>query len=99
MRELHLDGAEITVLKAMGRGSVSGDQLAEEVRGLEEAELIDTLQGLIMQGLVDTDISSFYNLEEMKKGNFQVNSGYSRELKEALDPRPQPKKSRRVRRE
>jgi hypothetical protein len=35
----------------------------------------------------------------MDKEYFRVNSGYAKALKEALDPRPQARKSKRVRRE
>jgi hypothetical protein len=38
-------------------------------------------------------------MEEMRKATFRVNSGYSKELREALDPRPEKPKSKRVRRE
>ncbi len=62
-------------------------------------ELIDTVRGLIQQGYVDADSNSFYNKEEMEDVNFRVNSGYSKDLKDALDPRPDVKKSKRVRRE
>lgn len=99
MRELNLDGAEITVLKAMGGSSVDGATLVDTVRDLEPAELVDTLNGLIDQGLINCDLSSFYDVKEMKKGNFQINSGYSKELKNALHPKVEPKKSRRIRRE
>ena len=99
MRELNLDGGEVTVLKAMGSNNISGETLVEQIRGFEEAEILDTLQGLIMQGYVDCDIPSIHSIDEVKKANFQVNSGYAKELKNALDPRPEPKKSRRVRRE
>ena len=102
MSEIHLDGGEVTVLKAMGLGgtSIDGETLIERVRGLEEAELMDTLRGLIMLGYVNSDKRSLHSTDDVKIANFHVNSGYSRELKEAIDPRrKQVKRSRRVRRE
>jgi len=102
MGEIHLDGAEITVLKAMGLGgsAMDGETLVERIRGLEEAELLDTLRGLIMLGYVNSDKRSLHTLNDVKIANFHVNSGYSRELREAIDPRKRPqKRSRRVRRE
>ncbi|HWB61326.1 MAG TPA: hypothetical protein VG733_17725 [Chthoniobacteraceae bacterium] len=103
MPEIHLDGAEITVLKAIGLGgtSVSGDTLIERIPGLEEAEIMDTLRGLITLGYLMSDKRSLYDLKDVAIANFHVNSGYARELKEALDPRlrQKPRKSRRVRRE
>jgi len=101
--DIHLDGAEVTVLKALGLGGtvVSGDILVERVHGLEEAELLDTLRGLIMLGYVDCDKRSLHELKDVEIANFHVNSGYSKDLKDALDPRRRrkPQRSRRVRRE
>jgi hypothetical protein len=99
--DLNLDGAEISVLKALGLGSggITGEDLVKRVQGLEPAELIDTLKGLISQGFVDADKDAFYSLEELGAIHFMVNSGYTKDIKDALDPRPEAPKSRRVRRE
>ena len=103
MAEIHLDGGEVTVLKAIGLGGtiVNGETLLERVHGLEEAEIMDTLRGLIMLGYLMSDKRSLYDLKDVTIANFHVNSGYARELKEALDPRSRkkPRRSRRVRRE
>jgi hypothetical protein len=102
-REINLDGGEITVLKALGLGGthIPGDQLIEKVPEFAEAELLDTLQGLIMTGYVCTDKQSMHDMEDIKRATFHVNSGYSRELRDAIDPRRRDlnKPSRRVRRE
>jgi hypothetical protein len=50
-------------------------------------------------GYVDADRNSFYKKEELESNVFRVNSGYSKELKDALNPRPEKPKSKRVRRE
>jgi len=50
-------------------------------------------------GYVVADKSGFYKREDMEKVYFRVNSGYMKDLREALDPRPEQKKSKRVRRE
>lgn len=99
-KELNLDGGEISIIKAMGLAGteMSGDQLIQKVDVLP-AELIDTLHGLISQGYVVCDRASFKTLDDLKRANFHVNSGYSKDLKEALDPQPVKGKSRRVRRE
>jgi len=102
MGEIHLDGGEVTVLKAMGLGgtSISGETLLERIHGLEEAEIMDTIRGLIMLGYVMSDKRSLHDLKDIEIANFHVNSGYSRELKDAINPRARkPQKSRRVRRE
>ena len=100
-REINLDGGEISIIKALGTGGgeIDGETLLERVSELDEAELIDTLKGLIALGYVSSDKNSFHNKEELRKGNFQVNSGYAKDLREALDPRPEKPKSKRVRRE
>jgi hypothetical protein len=52
-----------------------------------------------MLGYVSADKSSFHEIDDMKKIHFRVNSGYAKDLREALDPTPDQKKSKRVRRE
>ena len=100
-REIQLDGTEISVVKALGigGGEIDGGTLIERCPELDLAELIDTVRGLIMQGFVEADSNAFYSAEEMEDVNFRVNSGYAKDLKDALDDKPQPKKSKRVRRE
>ena len=99
--DIHLDGGEITVIKAIGIGGseVDGEALLTRVAPMEAAEVIDTLKGLVMMGYVSADNSSFHAVEEFKKMKFRVNSGYAKDLKEALDPQPQKPRSKRVRRE
>lgn len=102
MREIQLDGGEVTMVKAIGvgGGTTSGEDLVVRVTGMESAEFIDTLEGLIMMGYVISDKQAFRSLDDVKVATFHVNSGYSKALKESVDPRSKPeKKSRRVRRE
>ncbi len=100
-RELNLDGGEISVIKALGTGGgeVRGDDLISRVSDLDAAEIIDTLKGLIMLGYVSADDKAFHSLKDMEKVHFHVNSGYAKDLKEAIDPQPEQRKSKRVRRE
>ena len=100
-RELNFDGGETSILKAIGTGGgeISGETLMERCSDLEEAELIDAVKSLIAMGFVESDKSSFYSKEELGKANFHVNSGYAKDIREALDPTPEKPKSRRVRRE
>jgi hypothetical protein len=99
-RDINLDGSEVTIIKALGfgGGEISGESLLQKIPELQFADLVDTLRGLVSMGYVNADKGSFQAEEEFKKVNFHVNSGYSRDLRDALDPRPQTK-SRRVRRE
>ena len=101
-REINLDGGEISVIKALGFGSteVNGEDLMGKLSGdLLPVELIDTLKGLMMMGYIEADKNSFYNVDELKVVSFRVNSGYGKDLREALSPQQAPKKSKRVRRE
>jgi hypothetical protein len=100
-KELNLDGGEIAIIKAIGlSGSeMRGDDLMARVPDQSAAELIDTLKGLISVGYINSDKSGFYDNEDMKTVHFQVNSGYAKELRDAMDPNPERPKSRRMRRE
>jgi len=100
MSNINLDGGETSIIKALGFGGspVKGEALFERCAGLEEAEFLDTIKGLIMFGYVSCDQNSLQSFDDVKNANLQVNSGYSRDLKETLNPQPK-KKSRRVRRE
>lgn len=101
-RDLQFDGVEISIIKALGfgGGDISGKSLMERVPELLEAEVIDTLSGLVAMGYVESDKGTFRTSEEFEKANFHINSGYSREIRDALDPKRDAKpKSRRVRRE
>ncbi len=99
--DIQLDGTEISVIKALGIGGseIDGEALRERCSELETSELVDTLKGLISQGYVSADNDSFYDAKGMDKLFFRVNSGYAKALKNALDPRVEPRKSKRVRRE
>lgn len=98
---INLDGGETSIIKALGigGGEITGEDLLGRLNGMEVGEVLDVLQGLIAIGYVSAERDRFHSSEEMKKLRFRVNSGYAKELKEALDPRPEPPKSRRVRRE
>ena len=100
-RDIQLDGTEISVIKALGIGGpeIDGETLRARCSDLDTAELVDTLKGLIGQGYVSADNDSFYDAKGMDRLSFRVNSGYAKALKNALDPRPETRKSKRVRRE
>ena len=100
-REINLDGVEISILKAIGvgGGEIPGEQLIARVPHLAYGELADALKGMITMGYIVSDKHSFRSSDELELAHVHVNSGYSRELKEAMDPRPERPKSRRVRRE
>jgi hypothetical protein len=103
--DINLDGGEKEILKAIGTSgaAISGRQLMATVTGMEEAEFISTLKGLLSFGYVLADKQSFHEFKDVENAEFRMNAGYMRDLKEALDPRLKREranqKSRRVRRE
>lgn len=99
--DINLDGAEISIIKTLGlSGSASdGETLMEKVPHLEMAELQDILKTLVAIGYVDADRSSWSSKREFETTHFHVNSGYAKELREALSPQQPQVKSKRVRRE
>ena len=100
-RDINLDGGEVSIIKAIGlSGSeISGEELMKRCTDLDLAELIDTVKGLISLGYVEAEPAVFYDAEELKRVNFHVNSGYSKDLRESLNPQQAKPKSKRVRRE
>jgi hypothetical protein len=101
-REITLDGGEISIIKALGASSSEtlGEDLIDKVSiDLAPAEVIDTIKGLMALGYVDADKSGFYSVDDLKPIYFRINSGYAKDLRDALDPQPVQRKSKRVRRE
>ncbi len=101
-RDIELDGVEVSVIKGLGfaSGGVDGKALRERIPDLEDAELMNSIRGLMDLGYVVSDKAGFHTPEEFDKANFHVNSGYARDLKETLNPNLREKpKSRRIRRE
>jgi energy-converting hydrogenase A subunit M len=87
-REIKLSGGEITILKSIGLGgiSISGKQLLERVGEMDEAQLMDDLNGMIMTGYVLSDKVNLYKSEDVERASLRVNASYARDLKEALNP-------------
>jgi hypothetical protein len=98
-REINLDGAEITIIKALSGGEISGEALLAKISNQTSTDLASILKDLIMVGYVDSDKTSFYNDEEFKKTNFHISPGYAKDLRDALEPDDPKPKSKRVRRE
>ncbi len=100
-RSIKLDGTEISVLKGLGIGGseIDGETLIGRCNDLDVNELIDTLKSLMDLGYVDGDSEVFYSKDDMAKLNFRVNSGYAKDLRNALNPSGERKTSKRVRRE
>lgn len=87
-REIKLDGGEISVLKAIGlSGSPSlGRGLVERSQGMETAEFLDTLNGLLSLGYVISNKVNVRSLDDIKSASFRVNPAHAQELRTALHP-------------
>ena len=87
-REINLDGGEITILKALGLSgtALNGKMLIEHSGEMEEAELVDSLQGLMMQGYVLSSKAIVQNVDDVLRSSFRVNPSYARDLRDALHP-------------
>jgi hypothetical protein len=101
-REINLDGGEITLLKKLGLSGtqVYGKMLLDRVEGMETAELLETLTGLIDQGYVLSNKVNIRLIEDVEKAFFRVNPAYSKDLRDAVNPgrRREQERTRRQRR-
>ena len=86
--EINLDGGEISILKAIGLSgtSLNGKMLMERSGEMESAELLDSLQGLMMRGYVLSTKVNVQTVEDIERSSFRVNPSYARELRDALRP-------------
>ena len=87
-REINLDGSEITLLKKIGLSGTQmyGKMLLARVEGMETAELLETLTGLIDQGYILSNKVNIRGIEDVEKAFFRVNAVYARDLREAVNP-------------
>ena len=87
-REIILDGGEISLLKKIGlSGSqVYGKLLIDRVDGMETAEFLDTLTGLIDQGFVLSNKVNIRLIEDAERAFFRVNAAYAKDLRDAVNP-------------
>ena len=98
-REISLSGGEIAIIKALGTSgsAVAGDTLVGRMDSLEEAELIDTLLGLIAQDYVESDRSTFRSIDDVNRATFKTNSQHIKDLRGALSPQRKEREKRRRR--
>lgn len=75
------------MLKALGLAGtpVQGQQLIDRV-GMESAEFLDTLDGLLTMGYVLSSKVAVHKMEDVEHGYFRVNASHGRELRDALRP-------------
>jgi hypothetical protein len=99
-REMSLSGGDVSVIKALGlTGSpIKGLELLERLGNMDCAELIDTLDGLMMFDYVVSDVPALRRREDLERASFKVNATHIRDLREALNPQRKEPVSRRQRR-
>jgi hypothetical protein len=87
-REIILDGGEITLLKKIGLSGaqVYGKMLIDRVEGMETAEFLDTLIGLIDQGFILSNKVNIRLIEDVERAFFRVNAAYAKDLRDAVNP-------------
>ncbi len=88
MKQIKLSGREMVVLRAIGFAlPLSGAEIQEATR-LADEDLSDVLNGLMVVGYVEsTPYAENIPAERVRETEFEVNSAYAHELKEALQRR------------
>jgi hypothetical protein len=96
-REISLSGGDISVIKALGvsGAAVLGNSLMDRLGEMEEAELVDTLQGLIAMGYVISNATQLRRINDVEKATFKVNASMMRDLRTALHPQIKQRERRR----
>ncbi len=100
-REISLSGGDISVLKTLGfSGSImKGNHLIERLgNDVSPAELIDTIEGLLMFDYILASKDRFRTVEDIEKTDFRVNPTMATELREAVSGRSKEPETRRRRR-
>ncbi len=87
-REINLTGGEISLLKTLGLSGMPtyGKLLIEHVGEMEQAEFLDELTGLILQGYVLADKVNVRTIDDGERAVFRLNASYARDLKDAIQP-------------
>lgn len=98
-REISLSGGDITIIKTLGvSGQTMKGKVLNERAGMTTAELIDTLQGLMMFDYILCTKDNLRTIEDVEKSDFRVNPALSKAIKEAVAPRTPAKAEPRKRR-
>jgi hypothetical protein len=87
-REISLSGGDISVLKAIGMSGTAmyGHTLIDRLKDMEEAEMIDALEGLMMFDYIICDLGRLKTIEDVERATFKVNPACAKELRDALSP-------------
>jgi len=95
-RGIKLSGGEISILKALGLSGtqLNGKMLLTRIGEMENAELMDPLNGLISLGYVMSSKVNIMHIEDVERSSFRVNASYARDLRDALKPGGRRRKER-----
>lgn len=88
-REIKLNGGEITIVKAIGFGGTQlyGKLLLDRMGDdIIEAELLDTIGGLMSMGYLLSNKVNVRTMDEVQRAFFRINPVYARDLKDAMNP-------------
>jgi hypothetical protein len=87
-REIKLNGGEISLLKKIGLSGtpLSGKVLIDRIEGMETAEFLETLIGLMEQGYVVSNKVNIRLSEDAERAFFSVNAAYAKDLRDAVNP-------------
>ena len=85
MKNIRLSGREATVVRSLGFGlGMNGTDLVEHAR-MPDADLVDVLNGLMEVGYVEcTPFAEQTTVAALPTTEYEVNSAYAHELKNAL---------------
>lgn len=98
-REISFSGGDITIIKILGiSGQTMKGKILAERAGMTTAELIDTLQGLMMFDYILASRPNLRSAEDVDKTDFKVNQAIAKDIKDALRPSSPNKPEARKRR-
>ena len=101
-RDIKLGGGEISFLKAIGTSGapVHGRMLLDRLGDLPEAELLDTLVGLIESDYIIASKVNVRLMADVERSFFRVNPALAKDLRSAMKPgqRREEQRERRQRR-
>jgi hypothetical protein len=88
MRELNLNGGEITLLKKIGLSGAQmyGKLLVDHLEKDEGPAFLETLNGLIEQDFVLSNKVGVRTLEDVESAFFRVNPAFAIALRDATNP-------------
>ena len=92
--EISLNGGEITILKTLGLSGGDDGRArnwSDRMEGMEGAEFLDTLAGLMTMDYVLANKVNIRTMDAVKSASFRVNPALARDLKDAVYPSRQKK--------